>query len=309
MNKQQLLKLLTLSLLLTACGSNSSSSNSDDQVGYLIDSAVGGVEYRSGEKVGITSSDGKFIYSVLPVSFYIGSTKLGSIYEIPKDEKVFPQDIVGVDRGRMEDDEVVKLATLLQSLDSDGDASNGITISSATRERFTTDVEILLEDIELDELKEMHPEIEFISEDDVVEHLSFSLDSELGVDREVDAISQEDGESDSSSTDQDSTSPLLTRYTQRVINNQGISVEGHIKNYTIRIYSKEAEVANSQSTHKGVVVKFDGDTSKSIAIQSSYLNKKIVIALYDTGGELITFSDEILVTDDAPVVIVEMSFK
>ena len=326
MQKQQLLKLLSISLLLTACGSNSSNttdsntnSNSDNKVGYLIDSAVGGVEYRCGAEIGITGNDGKFVCPTLPVSFYIGSIKLGSIVNIPNDNKVFPQDIVGVDRDKVEDDGVVKLATLLQSLDSDGKAENGITISSDTRERFVDDMETLLEEVELAELQELHPDIKLIEQNAVVSHLSFSLNgvTEENQDENTDAhgdstlgetIGGDNGDDDDTASGDTSRSDikLPSTYTHQAINNQGVAVEGSVKNYTIRIYSDSQEIVNAQSLHQGVVVKVNGEASENIAIQATYIDKKIVVALYDQSGQLIKVSDEILVTD-VPVVIVELN--
>ncbi len=339
MQKRQLLKLLSLSLILTACGTTGSSSSdndtSEEKVGYLIDSAVGGIEYRCGTKIGITGTDGIFSCPTLPVSFFVGSTNLGSIDKIPNDNKVFPQDIIGVDREKMENDEVIKLATLLQSLDSDGDASNGITVTSETRKSFEGEVETLLEDIELDELKDLHPDLELKDQETVIAHLSFSLNA-LGEDEEATEVKEDDKEPDNSSnqitttgeelptpsisTDErdephndnsnndtpKNSATLPASYTHRAINNQGISVEGSLQTYTIRIYSDSKERANAQSLHQGVVVRFNGKTSENIAIQSSYVNKKIVIAIYDATGHLVKVSDEILVTDDVPIIIVEM---
>ena len=113
MKRQQWLKIVSFSLLLaTGCGSNSATT-STDKVGYLIDSAVQGVEYRCGDKIDFTASDGKFICPTLPTSFFIGSLNLGSISTIPTDTKVFPQDIIGVKRDIINHNEVLKLATLL----------------------------------------------------------------------------------------------------------------------------------------------------------------------------------------------------
>ncbi len=335
MQKQQLLKILSLSLLLTACGSNSSNNNNsnlEDKIGYFIDSAVVGVDYKCSSKIDLTGDDGKFACSSLPVSFYIGSTKLGSITQIPKDNKIFPQDIVGVDREKVDNSEVVKLATLLQSLDSDGDASNGITISPYIRKEFTSEEETSLEDIELTKLEELHPNITFLDQESVVAHLSLSLENAI----EDEVIAEENRDNHESSTSSNSTTTettetitshinnndnnnsiseeetdkneikLPTEYTNSVINNEGKAVIGNVNGYTIRIYSDEVEKANPQSLHQGVVVKLNGNASENIAIQATYLNKKIIIALYNNAGELVKISDEILVTD-VPIVIVELN--
>ena len=344
MQKQQLLKLLSISLLLTACGSTSSNSNSaDNKVGYLIDSAVQGVEYRCGTKIGITASDGKFICPNLPATFYIGSIKLGSIEVLPSDNKVFPQDIIGVSREKVENEAVVKLATLLQSLDNDGNASNGIKITSEIRSNFERETEIPLKEVHLGELEELYPNIKFIDREAVITHLSFSVGNFTIDDgnstnnnsaTDDDNITNNNSTTDddnitnnNSTTDENSTTTnnnsatdngssianevqqdikIPDNYSHRVINNQGIAVEGSINNYTIRIYSNSKEVANSQSRHQGVVVKINGEASENIAIQASYINKTIIVAVYDATGKIVKISDEIVVTD-VPVVIVELN--
>jgi len=321
MQKQQLLKLLSISLLLTACGSTSSNSNSGDKIGYLIDSAVQGVEYRCGTKIGITDSDGKFVCSTLPATFYIGSIKLGSIEILPSDNKIFPQDIIGVSREKVEDEAVVKLATLLQSLDSDGNASNGIKITSEIRTSFLRETEIPLEEISLEELGVLHPNIAFMDREAVTTHLSFSVGNSTQEDNNStdesfntseDNISSRDTtigrdeEGNSLVNEMQQDIKLPDNYSHRVINNQGIGVEGSVNNYTIRIYSNSEEIANPQSLHKGVVVKVNGEASENIAIQASYINKTIIVAIYNSNGKLIKISNEIVVTD-VPVVIVELN--
>ena len=141
-------------VLLGACGggdSNGGSFASTAYIGYLVDSAVKGVNYSCGAKTDVTDSEGRFVCTSLPVSFHIGQLSLGSISRLPSDTKVFPQDLIGVGRDKMEDSRVISMAIILQSLDSDGDASNGITISSEQAKKFTDIIDI--SKLNLEEIK------------------------------------------------------------------------------------------------------------------------------------------------------------
>ena len=97
-----------------------------------------------------------------------------------------------------------------------------------------------------------------------------------------------------------------TAYSNKVINNRGLVVEGSVDGYGIKIYSNSAEVANPQNIHKGVVVKVNGKSSQVMPIEIAYLGKSIVVALVNDKGEEVAVSDEIKVTD-VPVVVVEMN--
>lgn len=111
-------------LLLSACGS----SDTALQQGQLIDAAVAGVSYTttpSGQS-GTTDSQGN--YNFLPgdkVTFKIGNIVFPSV---SAKGTVTPLDIAG--STDVNNTAVVNIARLLQSLDSDSDTSNGITIDS-----------------------------------------------------------------------------------------------------------------------------------------------------------------------------------
>jgi hypothetical protein len=111
-------------------GSNSSSSNSGTitpttpivttttTTGTLIDDKVSGVKYVNGTASGFTDANGQFPYTSGTVEFYLGDIKLGSLSSIPTDKNVFIQDILGIDRTDTSNAKVLKIASLLQSLDS-----------------------------------------------------------------------------------------------------------------------------------------------------------------------------------------------
>lgn len=87
--------------------------------GTLIDNTISGVKYVNGNATGFTDTNGKFPYTSGLVEFYLGKIKLGELNSMTSDKKVFIQDLVGVDRSNTNDLNVLKIASLLQSLDSD----------------------------------------------------------------------------------------------------------------------------------------------------------------------------------------------
>ncbi len=143
MKKQNIINLLLLTLIsifFTACGGGVSSSGSASSVnvnangftGMFIDSPVSGLDYKCDGEIKKTDSSGLFNCKSTPVDFYLGNLKLGSIGKITDDYLVFPQDILDQPRSAALYPEVTKMVILLQSLDSDGDASNGIDIKQNT---------------------------------------------------------------------------------------------------------------------------------------------------------------------------------
>ncbi len=143
------LAVAALAVSLAACGGSSSSSRSsgsggggsatDPLAGRVIDSPVQGLRYVTspGSRAGITNVNGVFDY--LPsdaVSFSIGSLMLGNVPGAPL---VTLLDLVdgaraAADSGATLDEvfgsypQVLNIARLLQSLDVDGDSSNGIQV-------------------------------------------------------------------------------------------------------------------------------------------------------------------------------------
>ena len=128
---------------LVGCGGGGSGGTST-KTGYFIDSAVEGLEYTSGTTTGITGADGSFKYEEgKPVTFKIGSMVLGSV--TVTNNRVFPVDLVS---GATDENHqnVSLMAQILQSLDSDGNASNGILINETTRRAITQSIAIATAD-------------------------------------------------------------------------------------------------------------------------------------------------------------------
>ncbi len=145
------LSVLLSVLALGACDGGSGSDKKDAVVpppitppegtftGYLVDSGVSGVAYKTATQQGVTGSEGDFQYEGgETVRFLIGDTLLG---EVTGQERITPFDLAGSavitgspDITRALNDEsnpfnaVTNIAVLLQTLDRDGDPENGIEI-------------------------------------------------------------------------------------------------------------------------------------------------------------------------------------
>jgi hypothetical protein len=129
--------LLLLSITaITACSSGSSltkagvdeSSNANVLTGIFLDSPVEGLNYQTATMNGITDDAGTFMYhDGETIAFYIGDVMLGAALA---KHLMTPIDLVpeAVDETHPT---VTNICRLLQSLDWDGDLTNGIMITDA----------------------------------------------------------------------------------------------------------------------------------------------------------------------------------
>ncbi|KIM02921.1 MAG: hypothetical protein KN64_13525 [Sulfurovum sp. AS07-7] len=153
--------------------------------GYLIDSAVGGVDYYiNGVYAGKTGSDGSFNYREGgKVEFKVGDLSLGILNaeDIPADGKILPQDLAGVPREDLDNPIVVAIARVLQTLDSDGDATNGITIDDNSLERLSGSGHI--NDLDFNAL--FDDGVDIVSESEAQEHLLDTTSSFFSMDKQA----------------------------------------------------------------------------------------------------------------------------
>lgn len=125
-----------LMLSLTACGGGGSDSPGTPAApqlatGVFKDSNVSGLSYTSGNQSGVTGPDGSFTYEVgQTVTFKIGDVTLGTA---TGKSVITPVDLVS--NGSSSTPSVENITRFLMMLDSDGDSSNGITISDNVRSR------------------------------------------------------------------------------------------------------------------------------------------------------------------------------
>lgn len=102
-------------------------ASSQQLTGQFVDSPVQGLRYETPSKSGVTNANGEFNYvNGEEVTFYIGNSAIG-------------QSLAGsiITPAEMTDetsnaDRVTNILRFLQTMDSDGDPSNGITISEST---------------------------------------------------------------------------------------------------------------------------------------------------------------------------------
>ncbi|MDX9742610.1 MAG: hypothetical protein RBT59_02195 [Arcobacteraceae bacterium] len=142
-----LISLVTATLLLGGCGGGGGGTTPTDttQSAYLIDSAVEGIDYTCGTLTGTTNSEGKFTYDATKcptgVEFKIGSLSLGTINpsNINTDTYLTIQELAGTTRDNITDENVTKLAVLLQSLDENSNPNDGIVITDTTKGYFGID--------------------------------------------------------------------------------------------------------------------------------------------------------------------------
>jgi hypothetical protein len=106
--------------------SSSIASSAPALTGVFLDSAVAGIGYRTSPSgnTGFTSAQGEYAYaSDDKVTFYIGDLELP---EVDAKGVITPLDLANSDE--LTNQVALNIAILLQSLDSDGDPSNGISI-------------------------------------------------------------------------------------------------------------------------------------------------------------------------------------
>lgn len=113
-------------LALSGCGGGDSAT-SDVSTAYFVDSNVGGVNYTCGTQSGVTGADGSFRYQHgQSCTFSIGVTSFTvSADRLSAGKSITPFDIFAGD-----DEKVVNLARMLQTLDSDKNVTNGIDINA-----------------------------------------------------------------------------------------------------------------------------------------------------------------------------------
>lgn len=171
-NMQKLSTPLAISmvaLLLSACGGSGGSSGPDTNppetdatadsgnpdsnggnnllTGRIVDSAVSGIQFDTASQSGRTNANGEFSYQAgESVVFSIGDIDLPSI---PADTLITPLDIFSAG-SNIADPSVINLTRLLQTLDTDGNADNGITIDDAAHLSATgLDVDFTASDFDL----------------------------------------------------------------------------------------------------------------------------------------------------------------
>lgn len=136
MSRKNTFLVLLFAASLAGCGGGDSDTATNEpppetpagtETGVFVDSAVGGLGYRTDTQEGETNADGEFEYvDGETVTFFIGDVELPAV---KAGAVITPMDVF--DTLDLTDQRVVNLARLLQSFDEDGDPSNGISIADA----------------------------------------------------------------------------------------------------------------------------------------------------------------------------------
>lgn len=168
---------LAAALALTACGGggdDAPTAVAGTQTGVFVDSAVSGLSYETSSGVkGTTDDKGQFKYNPGDtVTFKIGSVTLGTGKATGT---VTPADI---SEGGEDSNKFTNLLVLLQSLDTDGDPANGITLPAnldgskiaKVAERLNDDPADFTDDSKNAELKQSSPRGEIRKRDEARKH-------------------------------------------------------------------------------------------------------------------------------------------
>ena len=171
--------------------------------GIFVDGIVEGLSYSTSSGLsGLTDVNGGFKYATGDlITFSIGSVIIGSVTSAAvADGTLFLQEIAGVALADMNDDYVEKMAVLLQSLDNDGDAYNGIVIEQSVRDAFADD-NFDLATISKADLQSLLIDNGYqpIDEDAAMQHVRDMIELETGMTE----FDQRDNLSDLIATDED----------------------------------------------------------------------------------------------------------
>jgi hypothetical protein len=130
--------LLTLTVLLVAaCGGGGGGGTATPSTGVFLDSPVAGINYRTASGSGKTNASGEFPFlSGETVTFSIGNIDLPPV---AANITITPLDLANT--SDVNHQVVSNLLVLLQSLDTDGNPSNGIQISSTAHTAATSTVD------------------------------------------------------------------------------------------------------------------------------------------------------------------------
>ncbi len=155
--------MAVITLSLAGCGGGGSSTTpqtATTDTGYYVDSAVAGVNYICGSQTGTTDKDGKFTFEKgQDCTFELAGITLK---KIPSDNLVDNAKVV---------ENNVSVARFLQSIDNDGNPSNGIQIT----EKIST---VLTKALQTENIKTVPDDT--IKLDTVVSHIEQEDDSFKG---------------------------------------------------------------------------------------------------------------------------------
>jgi T1SS-143 domain-containing protein len=164
---------------------NQDESGTPLDYGIFVDGIVVGLDYQTSSGFsGRTDASGAFNYANGDmISFSIGSVLLGTVSaDAMADGKLFLQEIAGVGLEDINNDYVENMAVLLQSIDNDDDAYNGIVIEDSVHTAFSDD-EFDLATISKADLQEVLEKngYEPVDEDEAMQHVRDMITEHAGL--------------------------------------------------------------------------------------------------------------------------------
>lgn len=175
----KIISILSILFALTACNSEDKTPQIDSRhQAKVVDSEVEGLQFQCAGIFEYTDKNGTLGCSHMPIAFMLGQIKLGLLYKIPTDSTIFPQDIANVPRTDGNDENVIKIVTILQSLDEDQNPENGIKIPLEVHQKLTTFIDIKQTNLaEIEELIEaqLGRDINFTEPNKALLHLNRSM--------------------------------------------------------------------------------------------------------------------------------------
>jgi VCBS repeat-containing protein len=151
----------------------------DLMVGKLIDGGVEGIEYTTTSGLhGYTEEGGSFSFlKGDDVTFNIGGVTLGTAtFDDIASGQTFLQDIADVDRTDLNDEYLENMATLLQSIDENSDAYDGIVVTDEIREALV-DVDLDLRTASEEDVQQVVEQLgkNYVEEDAAMDHVEDML--------------------------------------------------------------------------------------------------------------------------------------
>jgi len=201
------LMIFITTIFLVGCGGGGGGSSSSTNVGQFVDAPVEGLEYSSStsSEIKTTDANGQFYYQDgEKITFKIGQVILGDVVPSSSGSTVTPLDLVGTNDAT--NSKVVEILRVLQSIDSDGNPTNGIKISQSKRDSLNNpDKKINLSEshapLSETELQDIADENNLVSKEEAQNHFQTQIEQNAQETNSNDNSGGNDNSSDSATND------------------------------------------------------------------------------------------------------------
>lgn len=188
--------LLPLLLMLVSCGGGGGGTSVEQEplkTLYFIDAPVNGINYKCGNREAKTQSatiDGVLKHGVAKcrkgsVTFSIGNLVIGSLESYHDHQAIYLADFIDVSSGLVNNEPLIKLGMLLQSLDDDGNIETKIDMDA--------NVNVMLTSLESYTIESLQTYIQSLhktprDKEAVVEHIIQHIDPKYGKEPTLNAL-------------------------------------------------------------------------------------------------------------------------